>query len=349
MPTEQEAEAEGRSVTLMLVAAGGLLAVLAAILIGVSGLSIFNHRLTATTYFTNAVGLKSGAAVNLNGVAIGVVKSVTITTDPKRQKTPVQVVMKIERKYQTEVRADSLAELSSLGALADTVIDIDSEQANGPPMPDFAELKTLNTPSVLDLAAGQDTVRRLNETETRFNTVVDQMTSGKGTLGKIMSDPDLMKKVNATSDAVARVTVKLDNKNSTAGKLLNGHDVTDKLAALGTDIQGVSASYSKLANGPLQANLTSVGNHATSLTNGLNNGEGAAGMLMKNPKQLTDTLSKANALLSDYSKNPKTGGNFTAGGETAVDLKKLSAKANELSTLIRSNPKKYLTIQVRVF
>jgi hypothetical protein len=99
----------------------------------------------------------------------------------------------------------------------------------------------------------------------------------------------------------------------------------------------------------LQANLTSVSNHATSLTNGLNNGEGAAGMLMKNPKQLTDTMARASALLSDYSKNPKTGGNFAAGGETSVDLKNLSAKVNELSTLIRSNPKKYLTIQVRIF
>jgi phospholipid/cholesterol/gamma-HCH transport system substrate-binding protein len=349
MPTDQEAQAEGKSITVLLLAAGGLLAVMAIILVSVSGLSVFTHRLTATTYFTNAEGLKSGAAVNLNGVAIGVVKSVTITTDPRRQKTPVQVVMKIERKYQAEVRSDSLAELSSLGALADTVIDIDSEQAVGPPMPDFVELKTLNTPSVLDLAAGQETVRKLNDTEVRFNTVVDQMTSGKGTLGKIMSDPDLMKQVNATSEAVAKVSAKLDNTNSTAGKLINSHGVTDKLAALSTDIQGVSASYAKLADGPLQANLTSVSNHATSLTNGLNNGEGAAGMLMKNPKQLTDTMARASALLSDYSKNPKTGGNFAAGGETSVDLKNLSAKVNELSTLIRSNPKKYLTIQVRIF
>jgi phospholipid/cholesterol/gamma-HCH transport system substrate-binding protein len=349
MATGQETESEGRSVAMMLLGAGALLAVLVGILVAVSGMGLFSHRLTATSYFSDAEGIKSGAAVNLNGVNIGTVKTVTITTAPERKKTPVLVTMRINPKFKDSVRTDSLAGLTNLGALADTVIDIDSEHATGPPMQDGVELKTLNNASVLDLKAGQDTVKKLNDTEARLNTVVDQMTNGKGTIGKIMSDPGLMNRVTATTNAVSQVNAKLNSTNNSLGKLLNDHSLTDKVASLGTDMQGVTASYTKLTNGPLQGNIDSVTTHANSIVADLNAGKGGAGMLMKNPKQLTDTLAKANALLNDYSKNPKTGGNFAAGGATSVDLQKLSTEVNALSTMMRSNPKQYFTIQVRLF
>jgi phospholipid/cholesterol/gamma-HCH transport system substrate-binding protein len=349
MATGQETESEGRSVTMLLLAAGGLLAVLVAIIVGVSGMGLFTHRLTATCYFADAVGIKSGAAVNLNGVMIGTVKTVAITTAPERKKTPVQVIMKIDPKYQDSVRADSLAGLTNLGALADTTIDIDSEHATGPPMQDGAELKTLATPSVLDLKAGQDTVKRLNDTEARFNTVVDQMTSGKGTIGRIISDPTLMDRVGAESKAVTKITAKLNSTHNSVGKLLNDHSLTNNIASLGKDMQGVTADYNKRTGGPLAENAGSAINHINSIVDGLNAGTGGAGILMKNPKELTDTLAKANTLLNDYSRNPKTGGNFAAGGVTSVDLQKLSTEVNTLSTMLRSNPKKYLTIQIRLF
>jgi phospholipid/cholesterol/gamma-HCH transport system substrate-binding protein len=349
MANGQETESDGRSVTMLLLAAGGLLAVLVAIIVGVSGMGLFTHRLTATSYFADAEGVKSGAAVNLNGVMIGTVKTVTITNSPARKKTPVMVIMKINPKFQSSVRTDSLAGLTNLGALADTVIDIDSEHATGPPMQDGAELKTLTTPSVLDLKAGQETVKRLNDTEARFNTVVDQMTSGKGTIGKIISDPGLMNRVTANSKAVTQITAKLNSTNNTVGKLLNDHSLTNNIASLGKDIQGVAADYNKRTGGPLAENSRSAITHANSIIADLNAGKGAAGILIKNPKQLTDTMTRANTLLNDYSKNPKTGGNFAAGGETSVDLQKLSTEVNTLSTMLRSNPKKFITIQVRIF
>lgn len=349
MTTGQETESEGRSIVMLLLGGVALLAVLVAGVVSISGIKLFSHRLTATSYFADAEGLKSGAAVNLNGVNIGTVKSVTITTAPGRQKTPVFVIMKIDPRFQSSVRTDSLAGLTNLGALADTVVDIDSEHATGVPMQDGAELKSLNTPSVLDLQAGQDTVKKLDEVEGRLNTVVDQITNGKGTIGKIMSDPSLMNNVTATTTAVGKVTAKLDSTNSSAGKLLNDHSVTDKFASLSKDMQGVTADYSKLANGPLHGNIDSVSTHANSIIAEVNAGKGGVGILVKNPKQLTDTMTKASALLNDYSKNPKTGGNFAANGITSADLQKLSTEINTLSTMVRSNPKKYISIQFRLF
>jgi phospholipid/cholesterol/gamma-HCH transport system substrate-binding protein len=259
----------------------------------------------------------------------------------------VQVTMELSREAQDAVRSDSLAGLTSLGALADTVVDIDSEHATGPPVQNGDELKTLN--KVLDLKAGQDTVRSLNETENRFNTVVDQMEHGKGTLGQFISNPGLTDQLSDTARKVQNTTTKLTSENNSAGKLLNGHDVGDKFADIGKNAQGLSASVTKLTNGPLQANINAATTHANSLITSINKEQGAAGMLIKNPKQITDTMVQANALIDNYTKNPATGGNFAAGGATALDLKKLQTETSALTTMIRQNPKKYFSIQFRVF
>jgi phospholipid/cholesterol/gamma-HCH transport system substrate-binding protein len=326
-----------------------VLIIAGAILFAAYSLGYLSTGIIVYSYFDNATGIKPGAAVNVNGVTVGTVKAVTISTAPERRKTPVQVTMDLKRKYQNVVHSDSLAGLTALGALADTVIDIDSKHATGPPIQDGDELKTLATPSVLNLHAGQETVKALNALEGRFNNVVDLMETGKGSLGQFITNPGLKDKISTTARKVQEVTVKLSSDSGTAGKLLNGHDLGDRFAAISTDMQGVSASVTKLTSGPLQANLSSATAHANSLTAGLNSGQGAAGMLMKNPKQFTDTFAQAGALVTNYTKNPGTGGNFAAGGATAVDLAKLQSQINDLGTMIRKNPKKYITIQFRIF
>lgn len=349
MPAKEEVRSPGRYVGMIVLGVGAVLILIAAILVSASGLGFFSQRLTVTTYFDDADGLKTGAAVNINGVTVGTVKSVTISTAPERKKTPVQVTMKLDPEFKDSLHTDSLAELVNLGALADTVVDIDSEHATGPPLQDGDELKTLNTPSILDMKAGQETVKALNATEDRLDTVVDQIASGKGTIGQFMSNPSLPNQAIATAAKVQAVTAKLGSDSNSAGKFINGHSVGDKFTSIGNNVQGISASYTKLANGPLQANVASVGTHANSITADVNAGKGGVGEVMKNPKQLTDTLAQANTLISNYAKNPGTGGNFAVGGATAVDLKKFQAETSALATMMRTNPKQYFTIQFRLF
>ena len=107
-----------------------------------SGLGIFTRKLTVITYFENSAGLKVGAAVNLQGVTIGTVKSVTVVNQPDRKLTPVRVVMKINDKFASALKKDSKASLTTVGVLGDTVVDINSQFAVGPPLQDGDELKT---------------------------------------------------------------------------------------------------------------------------------------------------------------------------------------------------------------
>ena len=132
MPSQQEVKWSQLKVGLIVMASIALLSTLLFLMTGASGMSVFSHKIILTTYFENSSGLKIGAAVNLEGVTIGEVTHVTVSTDPARKLTPVKVVMKIDPKYHASVHTDSTASLSTVGVLGDTVVDINSVAATGP-------------------------------------------------------------------------------------------------------------------------------------------------------------------------------------------------------------------------
>jgi phospholipid/cholesterol/gamma-HCH transport system substrate-binding protein len=327
---------------------GGLLVAFGA----VSGFNPFAHTIMVTTYFKNSIGLKAGAAVNLDGVTVGTVKRVDLSTLPERRKTPVQVTMSLNTKFLSGVHTDSLAELTSLGALADTVVDIDSQHAVGPQPQDGAELPTLNTPTVLNLKAGEDTMNDVHTLLDRLDPLVDEVKSGKGSIGQLMSNPNLTKEATDTIARVHDVSAKLNSTNNTAGKILNDHSITNKLASISKDLQGVDTSFGKLADGPLQANLATVQAQAHSLTVDVNAGQGAAGMIMNDPafkKQMSDTTAKVKVVVAGIDKGKGSAGKLLHDDALQVNLNKLETESAELATMIRKNPKKYLTIKVRLF
>ena len=126
MPSQQEVRWSQLKIGVIVLVSTVILTTLLFLMTSASGLGLFSHKLTITTYFANAGGLKVGAAVDLEGYTIGNVKTITVVTTPERKLTPVQVVMKIDGKYQPSLHTDSIAALTTVGVLGDTVVDINS-------------------------------------------------------------------------------------------------------------------------------------------------------------------------------------------------------------------------------
>ena len=55
---------------------------------------------------------------------------------------------KVGAKYKDAVRTDSTSSLETIGVLGDTVVDINSKMATGPPIQNNAELRTNETPNL---------------------------------------------------------------------------------------------------------------------------------------------------------------------------------------------------------
>lgn len=361
MPSQQEVRWSQLKIGVIVLVAAVVLVTLLFLMTSNSGLGLFSKKLTVTTYFENAAGVKEGAAVNLQGVTIGTVKMVTVTTDPARKLTPVQLVMKLDTKYQAGLKKDSKAALTTVGVLGDTVVDINSQAAVGPPLQDGDELHTLETPSITDVVkASQGTIEQLNVILAKMNTIVDNLQSGKGSIGQLISNPDLYNKANATVDELHTLEVNLNNGRGSVGKLMTDDSMYNKLNAAATKLDEIATALQSgkgtagklLKDETLYNNLNATLTKANSLLADVQNGKGAAGMLINDPKfaqELRDTLQNVNAIVANVNAGKGTLGKLATDDQAYANLNKLLTESTLLVTTIRQDPKKYLQIQLKIF
>jgi len=362
MPSQQEVRWSQLKIGVIVLVSVVILTTLLFLMTSASGLGFFSRKLTVTTYFENSAGLKVGAAVNLEGVQIGTVKSIVVTTAPERKLTPVQVVMKLDSKYQTSLHTDSTAALTTVGVLGDTVVDINSQTATGPELRDGDELKTLETPSLQDVVKeSQGTFDNLNVILAKLNTVVDNMESGKGSFGQLMTNPELYNKFVAAADDFQKVTAKLNSSDNTFGKFLNdngqiydkANDLFAKADAITQDLQSGKGTAGMLLKDPAIAdNANETLKNLNAILADLQAGKGSAGVLLKDPafaKKLNDAITQTDDLVTAINQGKGTLGKLATDDSMYTNANKLLTETTSLVTTIRQDPKKYLTIQMRIF
>jgi phospholipid/cholesterol/gamma-HCH transport system substrate-binding protein len=362
MPSQQEVRWSQLKVGVIVLVSVVILTTLLFLMTSASGLGMFSHKIAVTTYFENSAGLKDGAAVNLQGVTIGNVKSVTVVTAPERKLTPVQVVMKLDSKFASSLHTDSTAALTTVGVLGDTVVDINSQVATGPPLRDGDELKTLETPSIQDVVkASQGTIESLNVILAKLNTVVDNLESGKGSFGQLLTNPDLYNKFTASADEVHKLTVKLNSNDNTVGKFFNDNaemynrlnDAIARVDDITKNLQSGKGSAGKLlTDEAMYDNLNKSLANLNSILADAQAGKGSAGMLLKDPtlaKNLTDVIAKSDALVTSISEGKGTLGKLVTDDMLYSNTNKLLTGSTDLVTAIRKDPKKYLTIHMKIF
>ena len=361
MPSQHEVRWSQLKVGVIVLVSSLILCGLLFLMTSASGLSLFSKKLIVTTYFENASGLKVGAAVNLQGVTIGTVEQVTVTTDPERKLTPVKVVMKLDGKYQDVLRQDSKAALTTVGVLGDTVVDVNSQNAVGAPLRDGDELHTLETPNIQDVVkASQGTIEQLNVILAKMNAIVDNIQSGKGSVGQLINNPELYDKVNKTVTELNTLEANLNAGKGSAGKFLTDdalfnklNETTEKLDSIATDLQAGKGSAGKLLkDDALYNNLNTTLTRTNALLDDVQHGKGAAGMLINDQefaKKLRDTVEQTNTLLANVNQGKGTLGKLATDDQAYTNVNKLLSASTDLVTTIKQDPKKYLTIHMKIF
>jgi phospholipid/cholesterol/gamma-HCH transport system substrate-binding protein len=361
MPSQQEVRWSQLKVGVIVLISTVILVTLLFLMTSSAGLGVLSHKLTVTTYFENSAGLKTGAAVDLEGVTIGTVKSVTIDNSPERKLTPVKVVMKLNEKNSSSLKKDSKASLSTVGVLGDTVVDINSQFAAGAPLQDGDELKTSETPSLTDVVkASQGTIESLNVILAKMNVIVDNLQSGKGSVGQLINNPDLYNKADKTVDELLKLEKNLNAGRGSIGKLMTDDTMYNRLNDAAGKLESISNSLNAgkgtagmlLKDDSLYKNLNSTLVHANSIMEQADAGKGGLGLMLKDPKfrqDLSDTLTQVNALVSGVNDGKGTLGKLATDDAAYTNLNKLLTASTDLVTTIRSDPKKYLTIHLKIF
>ena len=361
MPSQQEVRWSQLKVGLIVLVSSVILVTLLFLMTSSSGLGILSKKLTVTTYFENAAGLKEGAAVNLSGVTVGTVKAVQVTNDPARKLTPVRVVMKLDDKYTDLLRQDSKAELTTVGVLGDTVVNVNSQSAVGPPLRDGDELHTLETPNIQDVVkASQGTIEQLNVILAKMNAIVDNIQTGKGSVGQLINSPELYDKANKTVSELNTLEANLNAGQGSVGKLLHDNTLYDRLDATAGKLQEIATALDNgngtagrlLKDETLYTNLNQTLTRTNALLADVQSGKGAAGMLIYDQQfaqQLRDTVSETHALMANVNQGKGTLGKLATDDQAYANLNKLLTESTTLVTTIRQDPKKYLTIHMKIF
>jgi phospholipid/cholesterol/gamma-HCH transport system substrate-binding protein len=172
----------------------------------------------------------------------------------------------------------------------------------------------------------QKTVRAAEATFSRATLLIDELHGGQGTFGRIVSDPELYR----------RLTESLDKFNSIAEKIQNG-----------------SGTIPKLINDPsLYNTATETLKKAEAVMGRIEKGEGTLGKLSQDAALYEKTrlaLEKFASLAEQVEQGNGTMGKLLKDPGLYNNLDQSTAEISKLLYDLRQDPKKYLTIRLRVF
>jgi phospholipid/cholesterol/gamma-HCH transport system substrate-binding protein len=359
VPSQKQLQWSQLKVGITVVVAALTLAVLILLMSGASDL--FRRKLILRTYFSDANGLLEGAPVRLQGVTVGKVSKIRVVADPSRKLAPIEVTMELGYRFRANLRTDSVTTLATEGILGETCIDIDSSQSKGMEAQNGNVLPTRETPQLEDvIRASQGTFENLDAVVKRLDRLVARVEGGPGTIASLINDRALYNHVNTTASELQGLVDKLASGEGSLGKFLvsdqlyrNTNDVVSKLNAIVDGLQAGNGTAGKFLRDPSLYNNADVAvANIRELTDSVNAGKGALGELARDQEfaeKLKNTMIQFSALMDTIHSGRGTLGKLIQDPSLYNHADELMRETRELVMAVRQNPKKYLTIRLKLF
>jgi phospholipid/cholesterol/gamma-HCH transport system substrate-binding protein len=319
----------------------------------------FTRKITLRSYLDNAGGLRQGAPVRLAGVDIGNVTRIRIVGG--KPLTPVEITMKVNTKYSFNLRKDSVTLLSTAGVLGETYVDVDSSTAKGPEATDGDTLAARSQPELQDVVrASQGTLQNMDALLKRVDRILAFVESGQGSLGKVIYDPALYDQLNSTVAEFKGLVDDIQSGKGSLGPLFTSDEAykkviaaIDKLNTIIDDLQQGKGTAGKLLKDPvLYENANQTIANVRQLTGDINAGKGALGKMTHDEEfaaRLQTTMNNLALLTERLEKGEGTAGMLLKDPTLYNNSNQMLLEARELVKAIRQDPKRYLTIHMKIF
>jgi phospholipid/cholesterol/gamma-HCH transport system substrate-binding protein len=308
----------------------------------------FWQRYAVKTVFPSVAGVKPGAPVRVAGVEVGSVTGVAFAGDQ------VEIVMQISRDMQSRVTSSSTAALGSVSLVGEPAIDI-TASSGGTPVPEWGYI-----PSGVAAGSITEVATQAGEGIQELTALLQDLRSGRGTVGQLLSDDSLYAQLTAVLGAVEQVVADVGAGEGTLGRLANDPAAAQALEASLQNLEAVTArirdgegSLGKLlSDDTLAESLSSTTTNLDSITGQISRGEGTAGKLINEP-ELYDRLNSMSERLDTVMTGLQEG-NGTAGSllNDRQLYDNMNGTMNELRQLvedIRADPRRFLNIRVSLF
>lgn len=198
------------------------------------------------------------------------------------------------------------------------------------------------------------TVGETKVTLAKLQNTIDRINRGDGSAGKLLNDPELYNNLNRSVQQLEAISKDLRAGKGTAGKFLTDEALYNDARAAISDLR-VSAGK-----------INGIADDFKLISNDLKEGKGTAGKFLKDDRlyedartaitRLNSTTEKFDLILADARNGKGTLGKLLTDetlynniNETASNANQLSSEGTKLIYDFRQNPKKYLTIQFKLF
>jgi phospholipid/cholesterol/gamma-HCH transport system substrate-binding protein len=236
-----------------------LAALLIMVLIVARQEGLWQNYLEYQAVFKNISGLRVGSEVRLAGVVVGSVTNTTVRSDGK-----ILVAFDVLEKYRDQIREDSTATIGMIGLLGDRSLDLAAGTPEKPVLPpgglvaateplDLQELMARAAPSLEAIQKTFSNLARLTEAMdnprgdfqvalANIRETFQKINKGEGTIGLLLSDPDLYKHTMETVLSAQKLMDSLNNPKGSLGMVVHDPAFRAQLQKTMKNFEGLSGN-----------------------------------------------------------------------------------------------------------
>lgn len=337
------------------------LILLAVAIFFISGqIGFLTSRYTLKTYFSSAGGVREGSEVQLAGIPVGNVSHIRLSPyhDPNRA---VEIDMKVARRYQDQIRSDSVAMLETAGLLGEAYVDI---SRGGPTAKVLKDGQVVNGQEEANIKAimrnANDVVSNLRELSATVNSITNQIQSGKGSVGKLLYDPTLANRLNASAAGVQKIVTGVQEGKGTVGKLVTNDELyqrsltaVDHVNEILDNIQHGNGSMAKFINDPsVYQNVKQLVARGNQLIDKVSNGQGTLAKLVNSPElynRANSAFGHVDTITARMANGEGTLGRLSTDPSLFNSLNHSAKTLSDFLSEFQKNPRKYLTLHLHIF
>ncbi|MBV8709616.1 MAG: MCE family protein [Acidobacteriaceae bacterium] len=321
--------------------------------------SWFKKQIELHMYTSDAAGLTPGAPVRINGIQAGTVRRVELSGETNPQRV-IRVDFVVDQDMQKQIPVDSISSVASDNLLGSTKF----LQINKGTRPDIiqagATVKSADTRQFDALIQqGYNVLDAMQLILGKVQDIVAAVEVGKGTIGKLLVDETLYNSLQATVNQVQVLAATLNSKRG-IGRIINDEafynqvqSILGRFDQITADLQAGKGTAGMLLKDPKIANdLDSSLDQINTILTKINNGQGSIGKLINDPKmanQLSEAVTKLNVTLDKVNSGQGTIGQLLVNPQLYESTNGTTRELHDLLRDFRANPKKFLTIKLKLF
>ena len=330
----------------------------------VTGAGAFGPKYRIKTFLPEVSGLATGAPVRLDGVEIGNVDQIKIVPreagKPPDHMKSIEVDMRIDKRFQSDVLTDSAASLVTEGLLGNRYVNI-QRGYTGVPLKEGQTVPGTEEKAIKEVVErSADVLANLKTLSDQIKDIIDGVQKGKGTLGQLLTDDKVYKHLDSILAKGDQIIGNVQAGQGTVGKLLMTDDTSakvdkaiDQINAILDDLRAQKGTMGKLLYDPsLYDEAKKALDNGNGMIGDIRGGKGTLGKLATDDtlyNKLRDTSANLATATSKLNQNDNTAGKLFSDPQLYDNLTGLTGDMRSLVAEFRKNPKKFLSIKLSFF